>query len=42
VKEEVAIAAGDGAFSADRLGALYANLADFRQVAERERHPSPA
>jgi anion-transporting ArsA/GET3 family ATPase len=30
--------AGDGAASAERLAALYANLADFRQVAERERH----
>jgi anion-transporting ArsA/GET3 family ATPase len=35
---EAAHAAGDGAASADRLGALYANLADFRQVAESERH----
>jgi anion-transporting ArsA/GET3 family ATPase len=30
--------AGDGAAAADRLAALYENLADFRQVAERERH----
>jgi anion-transporting ArsA/GET3 family ATPase len=30
--------AGDGAASAERLATLYANLADFRQVAERERH----
>jgi anion-transporting ArsA/GET3 family ATPase len=30
--------AGDGAASAGRLSELYANLADFRQVAERERH----
>jgi anion-transporting ArsA/GET3 family ATPase len=29
---------GDGAAAADRLAGLYANLADFRQVAERERH----
>jgi anion-transporting ArsA/GET3 family ATPase len=29
---------GDGAASAERLSTLYANLADFRQVAERERH----
>jgi anion-transporting ArsA/GET3 family ATPase len=29
---------GDGAGSAGRLATLYANLADFRQVAERERH----
>jgi anion-transporting ArsA/GET3 family ATPase len=31
-------AAGDGAAAAGRLAALYANLADFRQVADRERH----
>jgi anion-transporting ArsA/GET3 family ATPase len=31
-------ATGDGAASAERLSTLYANLADFRQVAERERH----
>ena len=31
-------ATGDGAASADRLAALYENLADFRQIAERERH----
>jgi anion-transporting ArsA/GET3 family ATPase len=31
-------APGDGAAASDRLAALYANLADFRQVAERERH----
>jgi anion-transporting ArsA/GET3 family ATPase len=31
-------AAGDGAASAERLAGLYANLADFRQVAELERH----
>ena len=37
-KAEAAHAAGDGAASAERLGGLYANLADFRQVAERERH----
>jgi anion-transporting ArsA/GET3 family ATPase len=30
--------AGDGAASAGRLSELYANLADFRQVADRERH----
>jgi anion-transporting ArsA/GET3 family ATPase len=29
---------GDGAVPAGRLATLYANLADFRQVAERERH----
>jgi anion-transporting ArsA/GET3 family ATPase len=29
---------GDGAAPAGRLATLYANLADFRQVAERERH----
>jgi anion-transporting ArsA/GET3 family ATPase len=29
---------GDGAGPAGRLATLYANLADFRQVAERERH----
>jgi hypothetical protein len=34
----VARAAGDGAASATRLAELYTNLADFRQVAERERH----
>ena len=37
-KTEMARAAGDGAASAGRLAGLYANLADFRQVAERERH----
>jgi anion-transporting ArsA/GET3 family ATPase len=31
-------AEGDGAVPAGRLSTLYANLADFRQVAERERH----
>ncbi len=29
---------GDGAASADRLAGLYENLADFRQIAELERH----
>jgi anion-transporting ArsA/GET3 family ATPase len=29
---------GDGAAPAGRLATLYANLADFREVAERERH----
>jgi anion-transporting ArsA/GET3 family ATPase len=29
---------GDGAISAERLAMLYANLADFRQVADGERH----
>jgi anion-transporting ArsA/GET3 family ATPase len=29
---------GDGAVPVGRLATLYANLADFRQVAERERH----
>jgi len=37
-KTEMARAPGDGAASAARLASLYANLADFRQVAERERH----
>jgi anion-transporting ArsA/GET3 family ATPase len=34
---DAAAVAGDGA-AAGRLSELYANLADFRQVAERERH----
>lgn len=37
-KTEMARASGDGAASAGRLAGLYANLADFRQVAEQERH----
>jgi anion-transporting ArsA/GET3 family ATPase len=37
-RAEAGAAAGDGAASAERLSSLYANLADFRQVAERERH----
>jgi anion-transporting ArsA/GET3 family ATPase len=36
-KTELARADGDGAASAGRLAALYANLADFRQVAAQER-----
>jgi anion-transporting ArsA/GET3 family ATPase len=37
-KTEMAGAPGDGTASAARLASLYANLADFRQVAERERY----
>jgi anion-transporting ArsA/GET3 family ATPase len=35
---DVPSVAGDGAAPAGRLSELYANLADFRQVADRERH----
>jgi anion-transporting ArsA/GET3 family ATPase len=37
-RRDAARAAGDGAVAASRLAELYTNLADFRQVAERERH----
>jgi len=37
-RSESVRAAGDGAVSARRLAELYTNLADFRQVAECERH----
>jgi anion-transporting ArsA/GET3 family ATPase len=37
-RSEAARVEGDGAASATRLADLYTNLADFRQVAERERH----
>jgi anion-transporting ArsA/GET3 family ATPase len=37
-RSDAARAEGDGAASASRLAERYTNLADFRQVAERERH----
>jgi hypothetical protein len=37
-RADIAASDGDGAASGARLSALYANLADFRKVAEDERH----